>query len=167
MWIFGFPPLGGDFTQHPPLEGILKPPALRVVDDFMQLANAELEKRVEERTHELKLRTQELERNNEELNQFTYVASHDLQEPVRNLISYSVLLTEDLGNNLPDDVSEDLHHITRAASRMQQLIQDLLRLSRAGHSNLKTELIALDDCVDCALDALRVQGAVDPRIRAQ
>jgi signal transduction histidine kinase len=123
----------------------------------MQRANAELEQRVEERTQELQLRTQELERFNEELNQFTYIASHDLQEPVRNLISYSTLLTEDLGEAPPGDVAEDLYYITSAAARMQQLVQDLLVLSRAGRAAVKTERVALDECVDRALDALRVR----------
>jgi signal transduction histidine kinase len=123
----------------------------------MQRANAQLEQRVEERTQELQLRTQELERFNEELNQFTYIASHDLQEPVRNLVSYSTLLKEDLGEELSTDVAEDLYYITSAAARMQQLVQDLLVLSRAGRAAVKTEQVALDECVDRALDALRVR----------
>jgi signal transduction histidine kinase len=123
----------------------------------MQRAHAELEQRVEERTQELQLRTQELERFNEELNQFTYVASHDLQEPVRNLVSYSTLLKEDLGEELPGDVAEDLYYITTSASRMQQLVQDLLVLSRAGRAEVKAERVELDECVDRALEALRVR----------
>ncbi len=123
----------------------------------MHRAHAELERRVEERTHELQLRTHELERFNAELDQFTYVASHDLQEPVRNLVSYSTLLKEDLGDSLPDDVAEDLFYITASASRMQQLVQDLLALSRAGRAAVKTEPVALDECVDHALEALRIR----------
>jgi light-regulated signal transduction histidine kinase (bacteriophytochrome) len=61
-----------------------------------------------------------------------------LQEPVRNLVSYSTLLKEDLGEALPADVAEDLYYITSAASRMQQLVQDLLVLSRAGRAAVKT-----------------------------
>ena len=125
--------------------------------NVMQRVNTELEQRVEERTRELRLRTQELERFNEELNQFTYVASHDLQEPVRNLVSYSTLLKEDLGDNLAPDVAEDVYYITSAASRMQQLVQDLLILSRAGRGAVKTEPVTLDHCVDRALEALHVR----------
>ncbi len=101
--------------------------------ETLQRANAELERRVADRTQELEQRTQELERFNNELDQFTYVASHDLQEPVRNLVSYSTLLKEDLGNALSEDVAEDLFYITSAASRMQQLVQDLLTI--AGQQN--------------------------------
>ena len=122
-----------------------------------QRVNAELEQRVADRTQELEQRTQELERFNNELDQFTYVASHDLQEPVRNLISYSTLLKEDLGEELSEDVTEDLYYITGAASRMQQLVQDLLALSRAGRAAVETEAVDLNDCVYHALDALRIR----------
>ncbi|WP_442862798.1 sensor histidine kinase [Candidatus Entotheonella palauensis] len=123
----------------------------------MQRANAELEQRVAHRTQELEYRTQELERFNNELDQFTYVASHDLQEPVRNLVSYSTLLKEDLGDVLSENAAEDLFYITSAASRMQQLVQDLLALSRAGRAPVKTESVDLNDCLNHALDALRIR----------
>ena len=125
--------------------------------DILQRANAELEQRVADRTQELERRTQELERFNNELDQFTYVASHDLQEPVRNLVSYSTLLKEDLGDELSEDAIEDLFYITSAASRMQQLVQDLLALSRAGRAAVKAEPVDLNNCVNHALDALRIR----------
>ncbi len=125
--------------------------------DTMLRANAKLESRVEARTQELRQRTLELERINNDLDQFTYVASHDLQEPVRNLVSYSTLLQEDLGEVVSESVAEDLFYITSAATRMQTLVQDLLVLSRAGRNVVKVETVALDDCVDHALEALRIR----------
>ncbi len=125
--------------------------------ETMLRANAELESRVEARTLELRQRTLELERMNNDLDQFTYVASHDLQEPVRNLVSYSTLLQEDLGEVVSEAVSEDLFYITSAATRMQKLVQDLLALSRAGRNAVKVEPVALDDCVNLALEALRIR----------
>lgn len=124
---------------------------------IFQSVNTELEKRVSERTKELELRTLELERFNNELDQFTYVASHDLQEPVCNLISYSTLLQEDLGAELPEEAEEDLHYITSSAERMKHLVQDLLELSRAGRAAVKKEPVSLDDCLENALDALRMR----------
>ncbi len=124
---------------------------------ILQRVNTELEQRVAERTQELELRTQELERYNNELDQFTYVASHDLQEPVRNLVSYSILLKEDLGEELPEAVAEDLHYITSSASRMKHLVQDLLAFSRAGRAAVKMESVSLDSCLEHALDALRMR----------
>ncbi len=123
----------------------------------MLRANAELESRVEARTQELQQRTIELERINNDLDQFTYVASHDLQEPVRNLVSYSTLLEEDLGESVSKPVAEDLFYITSSATRMQKLVQDLLALSRAGRNAVNVEPVALDDCVDLALEALRIR----------
>ena len=122
-----------------------------------QCVNIELEQRVADRTQELQQRTQELERFNNELDQFTYVASHDLQEPVRNLVSYSTLLKEDLGGDLSEDAAEDLFYITSSASRMQQLVQDLLALSRAGRAAVKTAPVDLTTCVNHALDDLRMR----------
>ncbi|WP_089944852.1 ATP-binding protein [Candidatus Entotheonella palauensis] len=124
---------------------------------ILQDLNTKLERRVSERTEELELRTQELERFNNELDQFTYVASHDLQEPLRNLISYSTLLREDLGEELSKDAGEDLYYITSSAERMKHLVQDLLALSRAGRAAVKKEPVSLDDCLENALDALRMR----------
>ena len=107
----------------------------------------------------LEATVQALQQSNAELDAFTYAASHDLQEPVRNLVSYSTLLKEDLGEALSADVSDDLHYITDAALRMQRLIRDLLALSRAGRTAMTDEPVGLDVCVQHALDALatRVQ----------
>ena len=97
----------------------------------------------------------ELSEANQELEQFAYAASHDLQEPVRTLVSFSSFLREDLGNDLPPEAATDLEHITGAAHRMQRLIKDLLALSRAGRSTLDMQEVALEDCLGDSLDALR------------
>lgn len=115
---------------------------------------------ITERQHqqrEVERINRELVQHNEDLNEFTYVASHDLREPVRNLISYSALLREDLGDNLPTNVGEDLYFITDAAYRMQALIEDLLQFSRAGSAAMKCETIPLDRCVDDALLVLHAR----------
>lgn len=96
----------------------------------------------------------ELARKNTELDQFSYVASHDLQEPLRKLTAFSSLLVQDLGGELPEQAAKDLSFITDAAERMKTLVQDLLRLSRAGRTAMRRERISLDDCVDRALEAL-------------
>jgi PAS domain S-box-containing protein len=95
-----------------------------------------------------------LELVNSELEQFTYVASHDLQEPLRKLISFSELLREDLGEDLPERADVDLGFITDAAARMKTLVQDLLTLSRTGRAAVKRERIPLDECADAAIEAL-------------
>jgi PAS domain S-box-containing protein len=95
-----------------------------------------------------------LEQRNSELDQFTYVASHDLQEPLRKLVSFSQLLREDLGSDLPEDASKDLYFITDAAGRMQKLVQDLLALSRVGRKALKKAPVKLEECAESAIEAL-------------
>ncbi len=98
----------------------------------------------------------ELKHRNEELDEFTFVASHDLTEPLRQLVSFSCLLRKDLGDKLPPRAETDLRFISDAAYRMQKLVQDLLQLSRIGRLSLKKKRLALDECVDDALQALAV-----------
>ena len=95
-----------------------------------------------------------LERQNQELDEFTYMASHDLQEPLRKLIAFSGLLEKDLGEDLPEAAEKDLHFITEAAKRMERLIHDLLALSRSGRTALKRQRVSLNDCADSAKEAL-------------
>ena len=94
---------------------------------------------------------------NAELEQLAHAASHDLKEPVRNLVSYSTLLREDLGEDLSDDVAMDLEYITGAANRMGKLVDGLLSLSRASRSSMKREPVLIENCVTKSLEALRTR----------
>lgn len=98
--------------------------------------------------HRIEFYVNELERNNQELSEFNYVASHDLREPLRTLTSYCELLEEDIGADLSDDAEEDIKFITKAANRMDALIQDLLQLSRAGRVEFEQEAVDLTECLD-------------------
>src|SRR5690606_498681 len=98
---------------------------------------------------------------NAELEEFAYVASHDLQEPLRKVSLYTQLLLEELGSQVGKDMAQYAVHIQTGIRRMQALIQDLLNHSRSVHypMDLDSHVAALNTCVK---DALLV---LDPAIR--
>lgn len=97
---------------------------------------------------ELSRYTAELELRNQELDEFTHVASHDLQEPLRKLVAFSTLLPQHLPAELPEQADRDLEFIVDAAKRMKRLVQALLELSRAGKSEMTTTTVDLDEVID-------------------
>lgn len=93
----------------------------------------ELEIKVKQRTASLKKSNEELKQSNIQLDQFAYIASHDLQEPLRKILTFSLLLQDKYTNGLNKEVKSYLHKIEGASSRMTTLIQDLLNYSRLLH----------------------------------
>lgn len=89
-----------------------------------------LETLVQERTKELQLSNDELRKTNSELEQFAYVASHDLQEPLRKIQTFSSRLVETEFNSLSERGKDYFNRMQAASRRMQQLIEDLLAFSR-------------------------------------
>jgi signal transduction histidine kinase len=110
-----------------------------------------------DRTGQLERMNRELVALNAELDDFTNLASHDLQEPLRILTTFSDLLRKDMGNTLPNEVAQDLGFITDAAKRMERLIKDLLALSRASRVAKKREKVSLSECANRALEALAMR----------
>jgi signal transduction histidine kinase len=110
-----------------------------------------------ERSAELERVNADLVRRNAELDEFSYVASHDLQAPVRKLITFCAHLRRDLGADLPPRATQDVNFIVGAANHMQELVQDLLTLSRTGRMTLQRMWISLNTCADRALEALAMR----------
>jgi PAS domain S-box-containing protein len=105
-------------------------------------------------THLLQ-KVEELNRSNEELGQFAYIASHDLQEPLRMVASYTQLLSRRYTGKLDADADEFIAFAVDGANRMQRLIQDLLAFSRIGTKGADLVDYSSEDAMQQALINLR------------
>lgn len=111
-------------------------------------ARKALEAQLLEKNDRLALANAELSRKNRELDEFTHVVSHDLNEPLRTLIAFSGFLLEDHGDQLNDEAKQFVRHLVDASRRMRTLIQDLLRLSHAGRVTGDFAPVDLNDVLD-------------------
>ncbi|MGH9756379.1 MAG: sensor histidine kinase, partial [Candidatus Acidiferrales bacterium] len=124
-------------------------------EESVRELNAGLERRVAERTLELAERAKDLIRSNSELQQFAYVASHDLQEPLRMVASFTQLLAKRYRDKLDDDARDFINYAVDGATRMQTLISDLLTYSRVGTQGKPLEPTACDEVLDRVLRNLK------------
>jgi PAS domain S-box-containing protein len=100
-------------------------------------------------------RAEALARSNQELEQFAYVASHDLQEPLRMVASYVQLLELKYSKKMGEEADQYIAYIVDGAKRMHDLIQDLLAFSRAGKGNMTFVPVHCDAVVQAALENLK------------
>jgi hypothetical protein len=147
---------------------------LRVNEQKLIAANDRLEREIEERIaseqrvktlneqlvdniQQLELANQELENTNQELERFAYVASHDLQEPLRKIIVFGERLEDRFKDALGDEGRDYLRRMTRASSRMQGLITNLLSFSRAMNSAGELERVDLQHLLQDIISDLEIQ----------
>jgi len=120
-----------------------------------------------ERETRLKSKQTELERSNEALQQFAYIASHDLQEPLRMVSSYVDLLDSEYGDDLDEEAAEYMAFAVDGARRMQEMVDALLRYSRVETNAGDFEETDPEAVLDRTLDALRMRiEEVDATITA-
>lgn len=96
----------------------------------------------------------ELERSNQALEAFAYVASHDLQEPLRMVASYVALLQKRYAGQLDERADKYISYAVEGATRMHSLLESILDFSRVGRSTIKFDNIALANCVMAALEGV-------------
>ena len=140
--------------------------ALSDMINQIEARTAELEREVSERTQaqsRLAEKSVEIERSNEELGQFAYVASHDLQEPLRTVTSFVQLLRKKHGGELGEDADRYIQHAIDGCDRMKCLIKDLLTYSRIGGDTVDHHPVdsaaVLDQCLSDLTTAIDDAGA--------
>lgn len=120
------------------------------------IMNTEVVTERKQAKEKLKELNQELWQSNRDLEQFAYVASHDLQEPLRAVNSYAQLLSRKYQNNLDAKADKYLHYIMDGATRMQQLINDLLEFSRVGTRGKPLQATDSETIIQQAMENLKV-----------
>lgn len=135
---------------------------LKQSQHILKKVNCELEAKVLERTTELVQAKQKLEtinseliHSNQELEQFAYIVSHDLQAPLRSVNMFADLLAQEYQNKLTEEAHQYIKYITDGATRMQALIQDLLLYCRAGKNEQTWISIDLKEIVQQVIHDLQ------------
>ena len=119
-------------------------------------SKADLEIKVRDRTRELELVNRQLLKLNQELEQFAYIVSHDLREPLRMVTSFTQLLKQKYAGHLDSEADRIIGFAVDGAIRMEELINDLLTYSRVGNSGKTLELVDTEAVLDQALSNLHL-----------
>ena len=123
----------------------------KIAEEKISQLNSELEHRVAERTSQLEMANNELE-------SFAYSVSHDLRAPLRGIEGFSTVLKEDYIDKLDDEAIKYIEHINNETRRMNQLIDDLLKLSHVTSTEIKTRAVNLSDLAQTIVTRLEQEN---------
>ncbi|MDP4190962.1 MAG: ATP-binding protein, partial [Bacteroidota bacterium] len=132
----------------------------KLSEERLKAQNAEIMEEIEERKkieENLKNTLENLERTNKELGQFAYVASHDLQEPLRMVSTFTTLLERRYGNILDENAKEYMNFVVEGAKRMQMLIRELLFYSKISNKEKVVEEVDCSSVLNTAINNLNAQ----------
>ena len=174
VWVQGYASVILDAEGKPSfLQGVaFDITSIKEAEAQLRHFNDMLEARVAERTDELKALNTALTRSNQDLDDFAYITSHDLKEPLRGIGNYATFLIEDHADKLGEDGRAKLDTVVRLSGRMTQLLDGLLQFSRVGRIELAFGPVDLDEVLrhsrarlacGCCWTAKRV---VVPRVRS-
>ncbi len=125
---------------------------LRQLADQLSIAISQAELRAKESAQ-----SQDMARSNEELEQFAYIASHDLRQPLQIIAGYAQLLQRLYSHQVDEQANKYIHYMVTEAQRMEQQIQDLFEYSRLGKRSKPLELIDCDEVVQQAIAKLQLE----------
>ncbi|MEU8801232.1 ATP-binding protein [Spirillospora sp. NPDC048819] len=142
----------GDYAHPLDVPGPAEINELAVIIDAMRDRIIDEWRATVDKTRQLDAQTEELRRSNAELEQFAYVASHDLQEPLRKVASFCQMIERRYGDQLDERGRQYIVFAVDGAKRMQALINDLLSFSRVGRLSRPEESVDLNEVARQALD---------------
>ena len=146
--LYGLRKDGTEFLAEIGLNSVQTPSGLLILAAVVDISER---KRAEEA---IAAQTERLRRSNAELEQFAYVASHDLQEPLRMVASYTQLLAERYAGQLDPKADKYIRYATEGARRMQALVRDLLTFSRISAEPLKLHRVDTKAALETVLERL-------------
>ena len=129
-----------------------------IVSNVLNATISELEqqkKLVENQSEQLKIRLKELKRSYTEMEQFSYIASHDLKSPLRTISNFAQILQRKYKDNISQEANEYLDFVVSGAKQMNTVICDLLEYSKVGHGQKALEPVKIIDVIDLVKFNLR------------